>query len=162
MRWLISTTAFVGLAAVACAGGDGADGTPSPTFPPGVQGTATASSPREVQLADADNGKTVRLARGGTVIVALQSNPSTGFSWYVGETAGPELALHGEPTFVPPGSTSPVVGAAGTQVFTFVTTDIGMPPPGTPAVVQVVLEYKRGFEPNTPPEKTFKFTVEID
>jgi len=115
-----------------------------------------------VQLTDEDNGKTVRLARGGTMIVALESNPSTGFSWYVGETAGPELSLSGEPTFVPPGSTSPVVGAAGTQVFTFVTTDVGMPPAGTPAVVQVVLEYKRGFEPNTPPEKTFKFTVEID
>jgi predicted secreted protein len=162
MRWLISTTVVVGLAAASCGGGDGADGARSPTAVPGVQATATASSPNEVQLTDADNGKTVRLARGGTMIVALESNPSTGFSWYVGETAGPELSLSGEPTFVPPGSTSPVVGAAGTQVFTFVTTDVGMPPAGTPAVVQVVLEYKRGFEPNTPPEKTFKFTVEID
>ncbi len=162
MRWLISTAIYVGLAAASCGGGDGANGTRSPTAVPGVQATATASSPKEVQLSDADNGKTVRVARGGMVTVALESNPSTGFGWYAGEMAGPELALSGEPTFVPPASTSPVVGAAGTQVFTFVTTDVGMPPPGTPAVVQVTLEYKRGFEPNTPPEKTFKFTVEIE
>lgn len=162
MRWLISTTVLVGLAAASCGGDDGADSTRSPTPVPGVQATATASSPNEVRLSDADNGKTVRLARGGKVIVSLESNPTTGFSWYAGEMAGPELALSGEPTFVPPASTSPVVGAAGTQVFTFATTDVGMPPPGTPAVVQVTLEYKRAFEPNTPPEKTFKFTVKID
>ncbi len=162
MRWLISAIVLVGLAAASCGGGKGTDATRTPTVVPGPRATATATSLKEVRLSDADNGKTVRLARGGTVIVALQSNPSTGFSWYAGEMAGPELKLSGEPTFVPPTSTSPVVGAAGTQVFTFVTTDVGMPPPGTPAVVQVALEYKRGFEPNTPPEKTFKFTVEID
>jgi inhibitor of cysteine peptidase len=112
-----------------------------------------SSYPKEVQLTDSDNGSTVRLAKGGQLIVALQSNPSTGFSWYVGERAGPELELVGEPRFVPAGSTTPVVGAPGTQVFTFKASGAG--------TVQMVLEYKRSFEPNVPPAKTFSLTVEI-
>jgi inhibitor of cysteine peptidase len=143
--------------AVACDGDD--DGTGGPTVV--ASATATSEYPAKVELDDSDNGTTVRLARGGELTIALESNPSTGFSWYVGELAGPELEAVGEPTYVPPESTTPVVGAPGTQVFTFRTTDIGMPPAGESAIVQVALEYKRGFEPDVAPEKTFQVTVEI-
>jgi inhibitor of cysteine peptidase len=149
------SVAAIGAGAVACGGG-----APQPTPTPTI--AATTTLPAEVHLKDADNGATVRLARGGTLTVTLESNPSTGFSWYLAALAGPELELVGEPQYVPPVSTTPVVGAPGTQVFTFRATGIGMPPPGTPAVVQVALDYKRSFEPDVPPEKTFRITVEID
>jgi inhibitor of cysteine peptidase len=116
-------------------------------------GKASNKFPAEVQLTDADDGSTVQLAIGGQLIVALQSNPTTGFGWSVGETSDPQLEVQGEPAYVPAGSTTQVVGAGGTEVFTFDAKDKG--------TAKLVLEYKRDFEPGIPPEKTFSVTVEI-
>lgn len=167
MRRLWLMTVLSGITLAACGGDAGSNATPSSTADtpaPSASAQATSQAPaaRELQLTDADNGTTVRLARDGRLIIALQSNPSTGFSWYVGAMAGPELQLSGKPVYAPPGSTAPVAGAPGTQVFTFVTTGIGMPPAGTRAVVQMVLEYRRSFEPDVPAAKTFNLTVEIN
>ena len=113
----------------------------------------TSAYPRQVQITDADDGSTVKLADGGELIVALPSNLTTGFSWSVSEATAPGLELQGEPRYVPPGSTSPVAGAAGTQVFTFEAT--------APGSAGLVLEYKRPFEPGVAPEETFSVTVEV-
>jgi len=107
--------------------------------------------PEEVQLTETDSGKSFEVADGGKVIVALASNPSTGFSWAVAEPGPANLDLEGEPKFVPAGSTTPVVGAGGTEVFTFKAVGKGES--------TLKVEYRRSFE-NNPPEKTF--TVEID
>jgi predicted secreted protein len=109
--------------------------------------------PDEVQLTESDRSATVRLALGGELIVALASNITTGFGWSVSEATGPELELQGEPRYVPPGSTTPVVGAAGTQVFRFEAKQAG--------TALLVLEYKRPFEPGIPPQQSFSVTVEI-
>ncbi len=110
--------------------------------------------PNEVQLNDADNGTTITVARDGEVAVALPSNPSTGYSWAVVPPEPTNLELIGEPRFVPAGSTTPVVGAGGTEVFTFKATSKA----GTSTLT---LAYNRPFTPTAPPEKTFKVTVEV-
>jgi len=112
-----------------------------------------ADFPAEVQLTDADDGSTVQLALRGELIVALASNPTTGFSWSVGEDSDEGLVLQGEPRYVPAGSTTPVVGAGGTEVFSFEADDSG--------TSRLVLEYRRPFEPGVAPEQTFSVTVEI-
>jgi inhibitor of cysteine peptidase len=108
---------------------------------------------KELQLSDSDNGAVVNLTRGGKLAIALASNPSTGFSWYVGERTGPGLELVNGPHYVPPGSTLPVLGAPGTEVFTFEATEAG--------TIQLVLEYRRSFEPELPPSKTFRITADV-
>jgi inhibitor of cysteine peptidase len=150
----------VGLA-VACGGDNKENATPTTaatTQPTQAAPTATAAAtqaalPDEVQLTDADDGKTVQLADGGQLIVALASNPTTGYSWSVSEQSDRQLVLQGEPAYVPAGSTTPVVGAGGTQVFTFKATGTG--------TASLSLEYKRPFEPTAAPAKTFSVTVEI-
>ncbi|HEU0075609.1 MAG TPA: protease inhibitor I42 family protein [Dehalococcoidia bacterium] len=114
---------------------------------------STPSFPAEVQLTDADDGSTVQLALRGELIVALASNPTTGFGWSVGEGSDEGLVLQGEPRYVPAGSTTPVVGAGGTEVFSFEAEDSG--------TSRLVLEYRRPFEPDVAPEQTFSVTVEI-
>lgn len=109
--------------------------------------------PAEVQLTDSDDGAMVNLGRGGSLIIALPSNRSTGFRWYVGERAGPGLELAGDPAYVPAGSTNPVPGGPGTEVFTFKAE--------RPGTVQLVLEYRRSFEPNVPAAKVFRVAVQI-
>ncbi len=121
---------------------------------PTVTAAPTSGAPQELQLTDEDNGADVRLTFGGTLIVALASNPSTGFSWSVTPPEPAGLEIEGEPRYVPPGSTTPVVGAAGTQVFTFKTTARG--------ASQVTLTYARSFEPGAAGERTFKVTVNIE
>ncbi|MPZ50554.1 MAG: hypothetical protein GEU75_14865 [Dehalococcoidia bacterium] len=51
------------------------------------------------------------------------------------------------------GRTQPVLGAPGTEVFTFKATEAG--------TIQLVLEYRRSFEPEVPPSKTFRITAEV-
>jgi inhibitor of cysteine peptidase len=143
----------------ACGGGSDKSATqtaaaPGAATPPTAAQSATAAVPAEVQLTDADNGRSVTLANGGTLIIALTSNPSTGFAWSVADPSPSQLVLQGEPQYVPAGSTTPVVGAAGTQVFTFKATATGE--------AKLTLNYARSFEPNVPPNKTFTVTVTVE
>jgi inhibitor of cysteine peptidase len=131
----------------------GDDDDDEPAAPTSTAGPTGGTAPDEVQLTDADNGSTVQLANGGTLIVALPSNITTGFSWSVSESSSPQLELQGEPQYVPAGSTTPVVGAGGTEVFTFKAAGTG--------TATLTLEYRRPFEPGVPPEQTFSVTVEI-
>jgi inhibitor of cysteine peptidase len=108
--------------------------------------------PSEVQLTQADNGATVRLARGGTLLVALPSNPSTGYRWWVAEGSGTALELV-DVRYVPPGSTMPVVGAPGTEVLQFRAV--------APGVTALVLDYARSFEPGVPAASTFTVSVHV-
>jgi len=109
--------------------------------------------PREVQLTKADNGKTAEVGLGETLVVALPSNPSTGFSWSVTAPEPGNVELLGEPTYIPPGSTSPVVGAAGTQVFTFRPLKAGTD--------TLTMGYARSFEPGVAPAETFSVTITV-
>ncbi len=108
--------------------------------------------PGEVQLSEGDTGRRVDLAVGGTLIVALPSNPSTGYAWAIVEPLPGPLRQEGEPRFVPAGSTQPIAGAGGTTVFTFVASEAGL--------ATLNLAYLRSFE-DAPPEKTFSVQVEV-
>jgi inhibitor of cysteine peptidase len=154
---MVMLVAALAPAAAAC-GDDGDNGAGTPTArataPVTAAPAATVSAhPKEVQLTDADAGKSVKLANGGKLIVALVSNPSTGFRWAVAEPAPVQLRLEGEPAYVAPGSTTPAVGAAGTEVFTFAAVSAG--------TATLTLNYARSFEPDVAPEKTFSITVDI-
>ena len=59
---------------------------------PGSSGKMAAGSAR---LTDADNGKTVDLAVGGTLVIDLEENATTGFSWATTETVPAILAVAG-------------------------------------------------------------------
>jgi inhibitor of cysteine peptidase len=139
--WLVPTAAVgvLVLSLVAAACGDDDD---------------DSVAPDEVQLTKADNGKTVAVTNGGTLIVALASNPSTGYSWAVVADEPTNLELEGEPAYVPPGSTTPVVGAAGTEVFTFKAIKTG--------TAKLSMAYARSFETGVEPEETFEVTVKVE
>ncbi len=149
MAIVVTPLLLAGLFSSACSDNKDDQGA-SPT----VTAARTSGAPEEVQLTDEQNGSDVRLAFGGTLTVALASNPSTGFSWSVTPPEPAGLEIEGEPRYVPPGSTTPVVGAAGTQVFTFKAIAKG--------ASQVTLTYARSFEPGAEGERTFKVTVNVE
>jgi inhibitor of cysteine peptidase len=122
------------------------------TFLPPRTFVARDDFPAEVQLMQADNGRTVELAKGGALLIALPSNPSTGFSWGVAGELQDGLRQDGDPTFIPAGSTQPVAGAGGTELFHFTATENGD--------YTLNLSYRRPFE-SAPPEEIFSVDVVV-
>lgn len=130
----------------ACSGGG-----PAPSSSPAT--TEPPDFPTEVSLTEADDGAAVRLASGGTLVITLESNPSTGFTWAIAGEPPAQVALQGEPDYVEPDQSGDVVGAPGSQVFTFVAVAPGS---GT-----LHLAYARTWEEGTSPEASFAVSVEV-
>jgi inhibitor of cysteine peptidase len=93
----------------------------------------------------------VTLAPGQRLVVTLESNPSTGFGWQIGEAPDAAvLAQVGEPTYSPGGEAG-MIGAGGSQVFTFVATGVGE--------TGFTLAYRRSWEGGATDQFTLGVTV---
>ena len=102
-------------------------------------------------LTDADNGRTVTVNAGETLVVKLGGNPSTGYTWEAKDLDAHMLQQVGEPGFE---SFSPgLVGAGGTLTLTFKALK-----PGT---TTLTLVYHRSWETNVAPLQTFTVTVTV-
>ena len=109
------------------------------------------SSGGDVVVTGADTGELVTLDAGQKLVVRLESNPSTGYSW---EVVGVPRVLEGPaaPTHEQNSEAEGVVGAAGTDVFTFIASDDAGD--GT-----LVLAYRRPWETDVPAEEEFVLEV---
>ncbi|PKQ37751.1 MAG: hypothetical protein CVT59_05640 [Actinobacteria bacterium HGW-Actinobacteria-1] len=102
-------------------------------------------------LSEKDDGSAIEVAAGEQVSVKLPSNPTTGFGWTVAD-AGP-LTQVGESTYEASETKPGVVGAGGTEAFTFKA--------GTAGSGDLKLEYRRAWEKDVPAEKTWTVTVTV-
>jgi predicted secreted protein len=100
-----------------------------------------------------DNGKTFVVPQGQSVRVELPSNRTTGYRWMVGSTD----KTFGYPATDTYTTTSQGVGGGGVQKLTW-KTKAPIPVVGTH---KVVLEYRRPWDENVKPAKTFTFHVTI-
>jgi inhibitor of cysteine peptidase len=107
---------------------------------------------KTVTITDKDKDAKVDLAKGDKLVVKLPANPSTGFTWVVASEKSDILKAPEKPMFEKD-KNAKGVGAGGTQVFTFEATKAGK--------VDVEMHYKRPFEKDKEPAKTFKFTVTV-
>lgn len=154
MRALLLATLFAAFALPACGGEAASDPSADPTTQDELKTGSSAT------LHDADNGKTVTVAKGKDVTVVLSSNPTTGYTWKVVSTD----RSFGYPTpkdgsFSGAGAGGPV-GAGGAQTFVWKTGSPFIEAGG--AAHAVTLEYRRSFESeDKPAAKTFKFKVKI-
>lgn len=104
-----------------------------------------------VTLRETDGGRTIELKRGDKLIVELEGNPTTGFSWTVASLESDVLKVEGQPEFsADPG----MVGGAGTFTFTFTAARSGS--------VLLNLLYHQAWDKETPPAKTFEVTVTVE
>ncbi len=115
---------------------------------------AGCGGPSEVKVGAASNGGEIAVQQGQAVVVALESNPSTGYGWEVAQNDGGVLMLEGKPQFesVPPQGT-PLLGAGGTQTFRFKTVGSG--------TAELKLVYHRPWETNVPPLQEFNLKVVV-
>ena len=114
---------------------------------------ATGCSPQqqEVKASIDDNGREMQLKKGQTLVVTLEGNPTTGYSW---EVAGPldeqVLRQAGEPEFQ---QESDLVGAGGVQILRFEAVNAGK--------MTLKLIYHRPWEKDVEPLETYSIQVVV-
>ncbi|MCE5276856.1 MAG: protease inhibitor I42 family protein [Planctomycetaceae bacterium] len=111
-----------------------------------------ADEPAAKVVAADQDGKTVEVAMGQKLIIRLSGNMTTGFAWTVAKIEGDAVKLVGKIEY----EQAPArgrVGVGGTFVATFEPVKVGQS--------VLTLEYKRPWEKNTPPAKTFTLTVQV-
>jgi inhibitor of cysteine peptidase len=119
----------------------------------GIRVVATPSSlppaPNEITLSERNNGGQVELDKSKMVVLRLESNPSTGYSWQVDEMDASVLRQVGEFEFE---QKSDLFGAPGTQVLRFVGAGKGQ--------TDLKLAYRRPWETDVAPAQTFILQVQ--
>jgi inhibitor of cysteine peptidase len=113
--------------------------------------SSSGTVPGSTRLSDADSGKTVELAVGASLVIDLEENATTGYSWVV-DGSVPDVLTAAEDEFQAPKDTG-VVGAAGRHVFTYTAMKAGEG--------ELTLVYARSWEKGVAPVKTFTVTVVV-
>jgi inhibitor of cysteine peptidase len=108
-----------------------------------------------IQLNAKADGTTQQVKKGEIVAITLESNPSTGYGWYI-KISDPKVITQLEETQFQepsPSSSTPLLGAAGMQTFLLQAVETG--------TATITLEYKRSWETTVAPEKTIIIVVEV-
>jgi inhibitor of cysteine peptidase len=111
----------------------------------------TAPENATVLVTEEQNGTQVNLGRGDFLLVRLESNPSTGYSWSIRDNDSSVLRPLGDPEFQ---ASSNELGAGGTETFSFEAVAEG--------ASVLVLIYDRPFEEDVEPLKTFRLRVVVE
>ena len=117
-----------------------------------IAGTVAAASadnngPSVVNVTE--SGKQIDLAPGDSLIVTLDSNPSTGFAWSISAITDEGVIDDVDSEFV--GADTGMMGAGGQEVWTFEALDEG--------TSTIEMQYSRSWETGVEPAATFNVTV---
>ncbi len=104
----------------------------------------------EMQVDNSYNGSQVDLNVGQILVVSLESNPTTGYSWGVAEIDDEILQQEGEVEYK---SESDLVGAGGVETFRFKALAVGEG--------ELKLIYRRPWEEGIEPIEVFSIGVNV-
>ena len=108
-----------------------------------------------INVDEDDDGSQVTLKQGQRLVVTLESNPSTGYSWELVEKQNSILEQIGEVEYIAPEPTDPpMVGVPGWEVFRFEAVSTGQE--------TLELVYRRPWETDVEPIKTFSIEVTVN
>ena len=130
--------------AVACNGDKQQAAQPTPTATPTAQ---------EVWVTEEDSGGSVTVNVGDSLIVALDSNPTTGFEWALVNISDTSVIQKVHDEYIAPEPTSsPLVGQPGEELWTFQPLKAGS------ATIEMM--YARPWE-SVPPAQRFNISVTL-
>ena len=109
--------------------------------------------PPALTLSATDSGKAHKLGLGQAVHVQLEGNPTTGFQWALAQITGDAVAPDGEVRYRPRPVRPGVVGAGGSFHAEFLAV--------RPGRSVATLHYKRPWEKDTKPARTFVATFDV-
>jgi inhibitor of cysteine peptidase len=113
---------------------------------------AQADGEKTTTITLKEDGTKVKIAKGQILQLKLDALPSAGYTWQVSKQNEEQLKLQGKPVFERP--EKKVIGGKVTQVFRFKAEAVG--------TSDLELHYKRPFEKDKPPAKTFKLNVTVE
>ncbi len=105
---------------------------------------------KKVQVSQEMNGQQVSVEKGGTLVITLPGNPTTGYSWEASGLDETILKQAGEAKFK---ADSELLGAGGQVTLTFDAVSQGS--------TTLNLVYHRSWEKDVAPAETFTLTVEV-
>ena len=113
---------------------------------------ASCASPAAsvTRLTAKDAGSTVNVKVGNTLEIALEGNPTTGYTWEIAPESGTLLSQQGEAEFKPASS---ALGSGGMVTLRFKAMQ--------PGKMQLKLIYHRIFEKNVPPLKSYEIGLVV-
>jgi inhibitor of cysteine peptidase len=98
-----------------------------------------------------DPSQTVTVKKGQEFLIALPSNPTTGYSW-TAKPSNADVSVFGSAYQAKPAGRT-IVGAGGEQIWVFEAMQAG--------TAKVVFSYSRPWLKNTLPARTQSFTIKI-
>ena len=107
-------------------------------------------TPHSPVIQEADAANPVVVQSGEEIFIALQSNPSTGYSWTQQTGDGAVLAYEGNVRQNPAAATP---GAPGQQIFIYHANRSG--------TSTITFQYSRPFEPNAAAARMLTFTIQV-
>ncbi|HZY84553.1 MAG TPA: protease inhibitor I42 family protein [Gemmataceae bacterium] len=107
---------------------------------------------KTVTVTDKEDKGKVTVPKGGALVVKLPITTGTGYTWVIAKNNADQLKSVGKSTIEKPDK--PLPGAKTIQVFRFDAAAAGSS--------ELTLEYKRPFEKDKPPAKTYKITVKVE
>ena len=107
-------------------------------------------STNEIELDADDDGGQIELNTGQMLVISLEGNPTTGYTWEVAELDDQVLRQVGETEFKPE---SDAIGAGGVQTLRFETVNSGQ--------TTLKLVYHRSWEADVEPAETFSVRVVV-
>ena len=116
-----------------------------------TMGAVTAGDAKTVTVTAKENGKKVELKKGDTLLVRLDANPSTGFTWKITKNDKDILKPTGPGELEKPEMPRP--GQKSAMVFRFSADKAG--------ATELELQYARPFEKDKAPAQTFRVSLDV-
>ena len=116
-----------------------------------VNADVQVSPPEQVNLTASDNGRKITLFAGQELVIQLDGNPSTGYTWEAKDLDASIFQQVGEPVFA--SSNSNLVGSGGILTLTFRVLKSG--------TAALTLVYHRPWETKVAPVNTFSITAMV-
>ncbi|MBC7447752.1 MAG: protease inhibitor I42 family protein [Hymenobacteraceae bacterium] len=127
--------------------------TPPAVTRPAVPAPVVARSSMHT-LTQGDSGRATKLAPGDTLLVALDENPTTGYSWAVATAPSATTLRAVSNAYTPTVVADSVVGSGGVRRLCFVAV--------APGATRLALRYHRRWEPaSVAPARTFEVQIVV-
>jgi len=105
-------------------------------------------------LTEKNNGDSLNLKINDTVEIKLESNPSTGYSWFLSDNVDEAIVSVTSPEFMESKKDKELVGAGGYEIFTIKAIAKGK--------TDIILNYERPWEEGIEPLEIFEITISIN
>lgn len=105
-------------------------------------------------LTEKNNGDSINLKIGDDIEIKLESNPTTGYSWFLSDKFDSAIVSVTGPIYMESKNNKELVGAGGYEIFTIKAISKGK--------TSIILNYKRPWEEEVEPIETFEINISID